>query len=265
MFTGIVECMGHVSDIQTLDTTASGGNGWTLTVSGAQAILGDCHLGDSIAINGTCLTVTEADKDSFKVGLSPETLRRTNLGELKIGTDVNLERALSSHTRFGGHFVQGHIDTTVTVISRTEEENSLWLKLQPADPAVMRYIIPKGFVALDGTSLTVCDVNYPVGAQVSATGEEGPWFNVMLIAYTQGHVVLPKRQVGDRINIEVDMLGKYVERVLSSSITEANSHSADLADNQTSMINHTAGSGIKQYVDTLVSRLVESRLAKLNK
>ncbi|RKP25419.1 riboflavin synthase alpha chain [Syncephalis pseudoplumigaleata] len=246
MFTGIVECMGRISDIQSMDTSLSGGNGWTVTVSGAQSILGDCHLGDSIAINGTCLTVTEADKDTFKVGLSPETLRRTNLGELKVGANVNLERALSPHTRFGGHFVQGHVDTTVTVISRVEESNSLWLKLQPADPSVMRYIIPKGFITLDGTSLTVCDVHYPVGKQASATGEDGPWFNVMLIAYTQGHVVLPQRQVGDRINVEVDMLGKYVERVLSSTLADAS---------------QPAG----HYVDVLVSRLVAEQLTKLNK
>ncbi|KAI8056673.1 riboflavin synthase-like protein [Syncephalis plumigaleata] len=244
MFTGIVECMGRVSDIQTMDTTSSGGNGWTVTVSGAQSILGDCHLGDSIAINGTCLTVTEADKDTFKVGLSPETLRRTNLGSLKVGSSVNLERALSAHTRFGGHFVQGHVDTTVTVISRNEESNSLWLKLQPADPSVMRYIIPKGFVALDGTSLTVCDVHYPVG-----------------------HVVLPQRQVGDLINIEVDMLGKYVERVMSSALTETNVQPASHTQQVTTPITSSSGneSGVKNYVDALVSRLVAEKMAELHK
>jgi riboflavin synthase len=165
------------------------------------------------------------------------------------------------------YLYQGHVDTTVTVISRTEEANSLWLKLQPADPSVMRYIIPKGFVTLDGTSLTVCDVHYPVGAQASAKGEDGPWFNVMLIAYTQGHVVLPQRQVGDLINIEVDMLGKYVERVMSSALTETNVQPASHAQqNGTSTtISNSSESGVKNYVDALVSRLVVEKMAELNK
>ncbi|RKP06971.1 hypothetical protein THASP1DRAFT_17747 [Thamnocephalis sphaerospora] len=251
MFTGIVECMGHVADIQQQDTSTSGGNGWTVTVGGASAILGDCHLGDSIAINGTCLTVTEFDADTFKVGLAPETLRRTNLGELKVGAQVNLERALSAGTRFGGHFVQGHVDTTSTVLSVTPDGNSLWFKLQPADARLMRYIVPKGFIALDGTSLTVCEVHDPTHA--------GPWFTIMLIAYTQSHVVMPQRKVGDRVNIEVDMLGKYVERVLAGSLVDDDSAASTTGENASAADVATV-SGVKRYVDTLVTRLVERRL-----
>ncbi|KAJ2556671.1 Riboflavin synthase alpha chain [Coemansia sp. RSA 1933] len=205
MFTGIVECLGTVVEFAPLDTTDAGGNGASLTIGGAQAILTDCHLGDSISINGTCLTVTEFTEDQFKVGLAPETLSRTNLGQLSTGAHVNLERALAAGHRFGGHFVQGHVDTTAKIIQVTKDVNALWLRLQPDDAQLMRYIVPKGFVAIDGTSLTVCDVNDADG-----------WFSVMLVAYTQAHVVLPLKHEGDSVNIEVDMLGKYVEKVTTS-------------------------------------------------
>ncbi|KAG8770860.1 Riboflavin synthase alpha chain, partial [Serendipita sp. 398] len=106
MFTGLIEHMGIVSVIDELDTTESGGGGWSMTIGDSSPILGDCHIGDSISVNGCCLTVTEFTKDAFKVGLAPETLSRTNLGQLKVGSLVNLERAVAGHVRFGGHFVQ---------------------------------------------------------------------------------------------------------------------------------------------------------------
>ncbi|KAJ2611000.1 Riboflavin synthase alpha chain [Coemansia sp. RSA 1365] len=205
MFTGIIECMGRVVEFTRLDTTEAGGNGASLAISGARTILDDCHLGDSIAINGTCLTVTEFTEDTFKVGLAPETLNRTNLGQLQTGDPVNLERALAAGHRFGGHFVQGHIDTTAEIIEITPEANSIWYKLRLSDSGLLRSIIPKGFIAVDGTSLTVCDVN-----------DDERWFTIMMIAYTQTHVVMPTKSVGSLVNIEVDMLGKYVEKVTTS-------------------------------------------------
>ncbi|KAI7902377.1 alpha subunit of riboflavin synthase [Cokeromyces recurvatus] len=209
MFTGLVELMGKVSSIKELDNTESGGNGWTITISEASEILNDCHLGDSIAINGTCLTVTEFNKDSFKVGVAPETLRCTNLGDLKVGDKVNLERAMDSNKRFGGHMVQGHVDTTVKIIHIKPEGNSIWFtfQLDKADKDKMRYIIPKGFICLDGTSLTVCDVD-----------DDQCTFSIMMIAHTQAHVIMPSKKIGDRVNVEVDMLAKYALKSLEDAI-----------------------------------------------
>ncbi|KAG2201672.1 hypothetical protein INT47_003898 [Mucor saturninus] len=209
MFTGLVEIMGTVSSIKEQDNTESGGNGWTITVSDAAEILVDCHLGDSIAINGTCLTATEFDTDSFKVGVAPETLRCTNLGDLKVGDKVNLERAMDSKKRFGGHMVQGHVDNTVKIISIKPEGNSIWytVQMEEEDRDKMRYVIPKGFICLDGTSLTVCDVN-----------DEERTFSIMMIAHTQTHVIMPLKTIGDRVNVEFDMLAKYALKSLEHAI-----------------------------------------------
>ncbi|KAI9323695.1 alpha subunit of riboflavin synthase [Dichotomocladium elegans] len=210
MFTGLVEQIGIVAAINERDTTESGGNGWTITIANASSILGDCHLGDSIAVNGTCLTVTEFDRDTFKVGVAPESLRRTNLGDLIVGSKVNLERAMDSQKRFGGHMVQGHVDATVTIESITPEGNSLWFKFRVNDKDLMRYIIPKGFICLDGTSLTVCDVD-----------DKDQTFTIMMIAHTQEHVIMPLKKVGDRVNVEVDMLAKYALKSLQGAIMES--------------------------------------------
>ncbi|KAJ2705830.1 Riboflavin synthase alpha chain [Coemansia sp. IMI 203386] len=234
MFTGIVECKGRVVEFKSLDNTESGGSGASLTIADAKDILGDCHLGDSIAINGTCLTVTEFSSDEFKVGLAPETLSRTNLGQLQPGDHVNLERALAAGHRFGGHFVQGHIDTTAEIIEITPDANSIWYKLRVADKKLMPYIIPKGFIALDGTSLTVCDVN-----------DDDQWFTIMMIAYTQTHVVMPTKKVGDLVNIEVDMLGKYVEKVTTSILEGTGSGSEN--------------DGRLSYIEKVVRRVLEKK------
>jgi len=177
-----------------------------LTISDCSDILTDAHLGDSISINGTCLTVTEFDAHQFKVGVSPETLRRTNLGSLEQGSRVNLERAVSAHTRMGGHFVQGHVDTIATLVSVKEDGNALTYRMQPRDKGVLRYIIEKGYVTLDGASLTVTAVE---------DGEDG-WWEVMLIAYTQEKVVMGKKRQGQDVNVEVDMVGKYVEKSVAA-------------------------------------------------
>ncbi|KAL7749986.1 DNA topoisomerase 1 [Sorochytrium milnesiophthora] len=212
MFTGIVELIGTVAEVMPMDAASAGGEaagGWTMVVTDCAPILTDCHEGDSIAINGTCLTVTEFTSTQFKVGLSPETLRKTNLGKLQVGSKVNLERAMSGATRFGGHFVQGHVDTTATISKITPDGNSIWFEMTLADRALMPFIVPKGFITVDGTSLTVCDV-----------GDDRPFFSIMMISHTQRHVIMPSKKVGDTVNIEVDMIGKYVERVVTGMLKD---------------------------------------------
>lgn len=194
MFTGIVEEMGTVARLQRV------GAGYDLTIR-AKTVLEGTNLGDSIAINGTCLTVTHLSPATFTVGLSPETRGRTNLVQLKEGQQVNLERALTPSTRMGGHFVQGHVDGVGTVTAFRPDADALWVTIAaPAD--LMRYIVPKGFIALDGVSLTVVDVTDQT-------------FTVTLVAYTQQHITLPKQTAGYKVNIEVDILGKYVEKIMS--------------------------------------------------
>lgn len=176
-----------------------------MTISDCAEILDDAHLGDSISINGTCLTVTEFSKDEFKVGVSPETLRLTNLGSLKEGSGVNLERAVSATTRMGGHFVQGHVDTIASILETRPDGNAITFRLQPRDKSVLRYIVKKGYVTLDGASLTITNVNDGEG-----------WWEVMLIAYTQEKVVMAKKKQGEDVNVEVDMVGKYVEKSVAA-------------------------------------------------
>ncbi|KAF2226601.1 riboflavin synthase subunit alpha [Elsinoe ampelina] len=206
MFTGIVEAIGTVSSLNPQDSTTAGGGGTSLTISDCPDILVDAHLGDSISVNGTCLTVTEFSKNEFKVGVAPETLSRTNLGSLQRLGKVNLERAVSAETRMGGHFVQGHVDTIAKIVSVTEDGNSLRLRFKPREKNVLRYIIEKGYVTLDGASLTITGVD---------DGEDG-WFEVMLVAYTQSKIVLSTKKEGEDVNVEVDMVGKYVEKAVSS-------------------------------------------------
>ena len=193
MFTGIVEEIGRVESL------ADAEGGYRLRVA-AQKVVGDLKLGDSVAVNGACLTVTHFDRRSFAVGLSPETLRRTNLGQLKPGDPVNLERALRPTDRMGGHYVQGHVDGVATIAERRREGDALLLRFT-LHPELSRYVVEKGFVAVDGVSLTV-------------TGCGEGWFSVALIAYTQEAVALPGKAVGDGVNVEVDIIGKYVESFL---------------------------------------------------
>ena len=194
MFTGIVEEVGRVQRLWQID------GGWQLRVAAA-SVLADVQLGHSIAINGTCLTVTEFNSESFTVGLSLETLRCTNLGDLLPAAEVNLERSLAANGRIGGHFVQGHVDGTGIIAKKQAEGDSLWLTIEAA-PDLLRLIVPKGYVAIDGTSLTVVDVT-------------STYFTFMLVAYTQTHITLPRKPAGDRVNIEVDILGKYVKSLVA--------------------------------------------------
>ncbi|KUL92019.1 hypothetical protein ZTR_01127 [Talaromyces verruculosus] len=203
MFTGLVETIGTVTSLEPLDTSASGGGGTSLTIGNCAEILGDVHLGDSIAVNAF-------DKDWFKVGVAPETLRRTNLGSLQKDSKVNLERAVSSETRMGGHFVQGHVDTTAKILSVTPDGNALTFRLQPSDKSILRYVVEKGFITLDGASLTVTKV---------VDGEDGYW-EVMLIAYTQEKIVTAAKKAGDDVNVEIDMVGKYVEKSVQAYFSQ---------------------------------------------
>jgi riboflavin synthase len=195
MFTGIVEEMGRVVALE------EWAGGWHLAVR-AKTVLEGTRLGDSIAVNGVCLTVTDLAGDRLTFGLAPETLQRTNLGELKAEDRVNLERSLAADGRLGGHFVQGHVDGTGVLVERRTDGDSLRIAVQAA-PALLRYIVPKGYVAVDGTSLTVIDV-LP------------DRFTFMLIAYTRQHIVLPARPEGARVNLEVDILAKYAEKFLAA-------------------------------------------------
>ena len=198
MFTGLIEEIGTVCAV-----TRDGG-GYRLAIA-ARDVLEDVKPGDSIAVNGVCLTVTAFDARSFTVGLAPETRVKTNLEDLKAGDAVALERAALPATRLGGHYVQGHVDATGTIVSFRPDEDALWLTV--ATPAsLMRYIVPKGYVAIDGASLTVVN-----------TGPD--WFNVTLIAYSRGKLDLPRKQPGDRVNLEVDILAKYVERLICAGLS----------------------------------------------
>lgn len=193
MFTGLVEEIGAVKAV------AKERGGYQLTIA-ARTVLEGARDGDSIAVNGVCLTVTAFDADTFTVGLAPETLAKTDLGDLKPGAPVNLERAALPTTRLGGHYVQGHVDGTGIIKSFRPDRDALWLTIETA-PALMRYIVPKGFIAVDGASLTVVN-----------TGPD--WFDLTLIAYSQEKLILPRKNPGDRVNLEVDILAKYVERLI---------------------------------------------------
>ena len=211
MFTGIIEEMGEVISLETRDDMTlwdgSKGKGTEMVLKG-DIVLDGAYLGCSISVNGVCLTATEIDEDAktFKVGLAPETLRKTNLGTYvpQSKQQVNLERASEIGGRNSGHFVQGHVDNVGTIMDQWIDENSLFFKI--AFPyEFMRYVVPKGFIAIDGTSLTVCDVH--------SEGEDGEnWFTFMLVEYTQKKIILPSKKVGDTVNVEVDVLGKYSER-----------------------------------------------------
>mgnify|MGYP002775655419 CR=1 FL=1 len=196
IFTGIVEEMGKVTEIGPTE------EGFEMTIQASIALEG-LKLGDSIAVNGTCLTVTRFNSSSFSVGLAPETLRKTSLGEVSAGSRVNLERSMQPISRMGGHFVQGHVDGTGTIVSMVKEQDSLWVKVKTS-PDILKYVVPKGYIAVDGTSLTVVNVFDDEAA-----------FNFMLVAYTQQHIVVPTKSIGSKVNLEVDIVGKYVARLLA--------------------------------------------------
>lgn len=230
MFTGIIEEIGEVVSMEKVADLllwdGSKGEGYVLIVA-CKLCLEGCYQGASICVNGACLTATEFDDKSVTFGVAPETLRRTNLGLLKKGSKVNLERAAASGSRNSGHYVQGHVDGTGEIIDKSREGESLWIKVKvPAE--LMTGLVPKGYVAIDGTSLTVCEVNV---AEC--------WFNFMLVQYTQTKIIVPQKQVSDLVNVEIDVLGKYVQKSFQS-VTER----VDAMENR-----------IQTQLDTIVARL----------
>ncbi|MBQ0078310.1 MAG: riboflavin synthase [Eubacterium sp.] len=193
MFTGIVEEKGKIK------TISKGANSAVLTIE-AKTILQDVKLGDSIAVNGVCLTVTSFTSNQFTADVMHETLNRSSLGQLRIGGIVNLERAMSANGRFGGHIVAGHIDGIGRITDIKRDDNAIWYTVE-CGPDIMRYIIEKGSIAIDGISLTVADVgkNY---------------FKVSIIPHTASETTLSLRRAGDIVNLENDCIGKYVEKLL---------------------------------------------------
>ena len=200
MFTGIIEELGIIRKI-----SISGHSG-SITIE-ASKVLESTRIGDSIAVNGICLTVTSMAGDSFTADIMAETVRRSSLKGAVSGDKVNLERAMAADGRFGGHIVSGHVDGTGTIIGMHREENAVWVTIS-AEPSIMKFIVEKGSVCLDGISLTV--------AKVGTTD-----FSVSVIPHTGEETTLLRKKTGSLINIENDVVGKYVERLLNFKNNES--------------------------------------------
>ncbi|MFC4767299.1 riboflavin synthase [Effusibacillus consociatus] len=193
MFTGIIEEVGRVASIR------PSGNAIQLSIQAAK-VVSDVQLGDSIAVNGVCLTVTRFTANGFDADVVPETMRRTSLRTLQPGSPVNLERAMQMGGRFGGHMVSGHIDGIGRIISFSREDNAKVIGIETV-PEIMKYIVPKGSITIDGISLTVMD-------------REANSFRVSIIPHTEQMTNLGSKKIGDPVNLECDMIGKYVEQLL---------------------------------------------------
>ena len=193
MFTGIIEEVGTVMAVQK-------GSSSFIRIK-AKKVLEDVHLGDSIAVNGVCLTVTDFDSGSFRADVMNETLNRSSLGTLKNGSHVNLERAMAANGRFGGHIVSGHIDGTGIISNLHNDGIAVWYTVT-ASPDIMRYIVEKGSIAIDGISLTV--------AKVTDSS-----FSVSIIPHTAEQTILSEKKAGDIVNLENDIVGKYVEKLMT--------------------------------------------------
>ncbi len=209
MFTGIVEELGTIKGIEVNSSSPS------IEVL-ATEVLSDIKIGDSISVNGVCLTVISYNTNSFQVEVMPETLRKTGLFELKRSHKVNLERALSLKDRLGGHIVTGHIDGQGKILKKYTEKNSLVIEIG-APPEVLKYVIPKGSIAIDGISLTVVDL------------KKGS-FTVSLIPHTAGITTLGLKKTGDKVNLEGDLIGKYVEKFVSVEKHGDNSSNISMKD-----------------------------------
>lgn len=194
MFTGIVEEMGTIRSIR------RGAHSAVLSI-GADTVLSDLKTGDSVAVNGVCLTATGTDPGGFTADVMHETLDRSSLGTLTVGSRVNLERAMAAHGRFGGHIVSGHIDGTGTIAALRKDDNALWYTVK-AVPGLLRYVVEKGSITIDGISLTVACV-------------ETDQFSVSVIPHTAAVTILGEKCPGDVVNLETDLIGKYVEKLLT--------------------------------------------------
>lgn len=199
MFTGIVEELGEVKKMQ-----RESANSVRLTIH-ASTTTSDMNIGESIAVNGICLTVTTYTKDTFSVDVMPETIKATSLNSLKPGSPVNLERAMHANGRFGGHFVSGHIDGTGKITRKEKQENAIYYDIEVSQE-LQPYLLKKGSIAVDGVSLTVFEVSEQT-------------FTISLIPHTVSQTVLGEKAVGDVVNIECDMLAKYVEQMIQRTST----------------------------------------------
>ncbi|MDE6908978.1 MAG: riboflavin synthase [Lachnospiraceae bacterium] len=197
MFTGIIEEIGEILAVQ------RNADSMILTIK-AEKILDDIQVGDSVATNGVCLTVVGIAGSSFQADVMHETMRRSALGKLKIGSRVNLERAMRADARFGGHMVSGHIDGTGSITDIRKDDNAVWYTIA-AQPHILHYIIEKGSIAIDGISLTV-----------AAVSKED--FSVSIIPHTLQQTTLARRRTGDLVNLENDMVGKYIEKFLTEGV-----------------------------------------------
>ncbi|UOE92439.1 riboflavin synthase [Alkalihalobacillus sp. LMS39] len=202
MFTGIIEEKGKIGAIQQKNEAI------VMTIE-ANVILEDVHLGDSIAVNGVCLTVTSFTTKSFTVDLMPETVRNTSLKLLSRGSNVNLERAMAAGGRFGGHFVSGHVDGIGTIIKKQPVDNAIYYEIE-VPQELRRYFIVKGSVAIDGTSLTVFGVSDST-------------FTVSIIPHTVQETIIGDKGVGDIVNLECDMIGKYIEQFITQRFSNQTS------------------------------------------
>lgn len=200
MFTGIVEEVGTVLSVRQQN------NSLVLAIE-AEVVLQGSKEGDSIAVNGVCLTATSIGRDSFLADVMPETFRRSSLKEVHKGSKVNLERAMAADGRFGGHIVSGHVDGTGEILNRQKEDNAVWITIG-AKPEVLHYIVEKGSVAIDGISLTVASVS-----------EKS--FQVSIIPHTGKETTLLLKEKGDTVNIECDIIGKYVEKLMAGQSGKA--------------------------------------------
>lgn len=206
MFTGIIEEIGKIVSIR------KGAKSAVLAIEGP-FVLQDAKVGDSIAVNGICLTATTIAGNVFTADVMAETMRRTALGNLRVGSPVNLERAMAANGRFGGHIVSGHIDGTGTITDMRQEENAVWVTIA-TDASIMRYIIEKGSIAIDGISLTV-----------AAVSEKD--FQVSVIPHTKQETTLLTKKVGDLVNLENDVVGKYVEHLMKFDAREGKSSQSE--------------------------------------
>ena len=205
MFTGIIEEIGTIKNINTNGVSAQ------LNIA-SNIVLEGTKIGDSIAVNGVCLTVTSLTSNSFTADIMAETLRRSNLGNLLPQSKVNLERAMLANGRFGGHIVSGHIDGTGTIIETKPEGNAIWVKIKTSSE-ILKYIIQKGSITIDGISLTVAKI----------TDQD---FSVSIIPHTAENTTLLQKKVGEVVNLENDIVGKYVEKLLSfQNINQENQQS----------------------------------------
>lgn len=199
MFTGIIEEVGTIASVR------SGSVSSRLTISGSR-IFDDLQLGDSVAVNGVCLTAANISGNTFDADVMAETIRRSNLGTLRPGSRVNLERAILAGGRFGGHIVSGHIDGTGTITEMRREENAVWVTVK-APASILRLIVEKGSIAIDGISLTVAELG-------------SDQFRVSIIPHTGEETILLSKKPGDAVNLENDVIGKYVERLMDFGKTE---------------------------------------------